>query len=81
MCKRKEIKRIYVDKSKLVSRDERKKHIQNEIERSGKLKDGWFVWNDGMNTQQNGVKHEVVLARYVTEETSNDRDDNDWHYA
>jgi hypothetical protein len=63
--KEKEIASLYVEKPTSYDRDSRKKTIEKSIQDSGRLVDGWMVWQDGTTSQQNGEKHEVILYRYV----------------
>lgn len=64
--KKKETKYLTVAKPKTNWPEEKmKKEVDLKIKKSGELKDGWMVWDDGCRSQQNSDMHRVVLYRYV----------------
>ncbi len=65
--KKREVKDIFVERSGLYGEKDNE-IIRQSVEDSGELVDGWMIHSDGCNTQQHGMKHKVVLYRFVDAE-------------
>lgn len=39
--------------------------VELYLQVNGYLTEGWFLWQDGFSSQQNGELHRVILRRYV----------------
>lgn len=63
--KKREVKDIYIDKPESYEKDKNKKHVAESIDKSGVLKDGWMLFDDGLRSQQPSKKHRVTLYRFI----------------
>jgi len=63
--KKRETKRILVEKPNAFEKEKAKEEVRKAVDKSGELKEGWMIHNDGTGSQQNGSKHQVVLYRFT----------------
>lgn len=57
------MKAVFIERPTVYGENKRKEYVRNVIKNNGFLVDGWEIWDDGCNRQQE-QKHRVILYKY-----------------